>query len=621
MLQKRTLWRFRLLMLSLLTAVFTLTLWLNSAKSASLPVASSPQSVAMIPGSAPPDFFGVVARDPFYEWNTNPRSPGSNTEFLENMAREIKFMGARYVRIEFRADTKAGTRGGEINYAKYDVFINEIAPRYGLKILGLLGYGMVNWEGPGDIDLRFEHYNDPADQANGTNPLMRMYAFRARDTIARYGNNVAAWEMLNEINYWQGVTLRPDAMGALMVYTFGLGKTANPNAQILVGAQLDPNDVATIAPFIYLESFLRSRPVQDYINRPRPEPFDKIPFPWDGIAWHPYFYDVADSIKSVENVISAIRRIGDTHSKIWITEVGRPAHIAGGACGETEEEKFQANFLNEFYTQMINKHVNDIAAVFWFKYEDFYDEKGQPLPYGLVRLEGNGGYSASGKVTRYKPAYYMYQRLAGPDLPVDPVAPPELQRSPQNPNAPFFFQETGHTLNGPFLNYWLRNGGLELFGYPITEQFEELNPADGKRYTVQYFERERFEYHPEKVGTAYEVQLGLLGNDLVQQECKGFRPLPPPNDKLPIFRTYFKETGHYLSFAFKNYWESRGSLAVFGYPISEEIVEVSKIDGNSYTVQYFERARFELHPDAPPGAQVQLALLGTETLKRRGWIR
>lgn len=620
MLDKRTLWRFRLIMLSLLASVLLTTIWLNPTTSANF-IPAKPQTMPNLTGIAPPDFFGVVARDPFYEWNTNPRTPGSNTEFLENMAREIKFMGARYVRIEFRADIKAGVRGGEINYAKYDAFINDIAPRYGLKILGLLGYGLVNWEGPGDLDLRFDRYNDPPDQPNGTNSLMRMYAFRARDIIARYGDNVGAWEMLNEVNYWQGVTLRPDAMGALMVYTFGLGKSANPNAKILVGAQLDPNDVATIPPFIYLETFLRSKPVQDYINRPRPAPFDKIPFPWDGIAWHPYFYDVADSIKSVENVIRAIRNLGDYNSKIWITEVGRPAHIEGaGACGETQEEKNQAQFLQEFYRQMIAKHLNDIAAVFWFKYEDFYDEKGQAVPYGLVRLEGNGGYAASGKVTRYKPAYYMYQRLAGPDLPVDPVPPPEVQRSNQNPTAPFYFKETGHTLNNQFLNYWLRNGGLELFGYPITEPFEELNPSDGKRYLVQYFERERFELHSEKAGTPYEVQLGLLGNDLVQRECKVFRPLPPPPDKLPVFRTYFRETGHYLSFAFKNYWEAHGGLAIFGYPISEEIVEISPIDGNSYTVQYFERARFELHPEAPPGAQVMLALLGTETLKKRGWL-
>ena len=38
----------------------------------------------------------------------------------------------------------------------------------------------------------------------------------------------------------------------------------------------------------------------------------------------------------------------------------------------------------------------------------------------------------------------------------------------------------------------------------------EVNPADGKQYTVQYFERNRFEWHPENP-QALNVQLGLLG--------------------------------------------------------------------------------------------------------------
>jgi hypothetical protein len=32
---------------------------------------------------------------------------------------------------------------------------------------------------------------------------------------------------------------------------------------------------------------------------------------------------------------------------------------------------------------------------------------------------------------------------------------------------------------------------------------------------VQYFERNRFEYHPENAGTPFEVLLGLLGNQTV----------------------------------------------------------------------------------------------------------
>ena len=64
-----------------------------------------------------------------------------------------------------------------------------------------------------------------------------------------------------------------------------------------------------------------------------------------------------------------------------------------------------------------------------------------------------------------------------------------------------WFAETQHNLAPPFLAYWTGNGGLDVFGYPRSEQFLEQNHADGKLYTVQYFERNRIEYHPENQGT------------------------------------------------------------------------------------------------------------------------
>jgi hypothetical protein len=614
------LWGALMLALGILSGLFpsTAEAWPGSAA----PVVTR---AASMPGIAPSEFFGVVGRDPWYEWNTNPRYNGANLEFLENMARELHGMGARYIRIEFRADQMAGVRGGFVNFAKYDAFVNDIAPRYGLKVLGLLGYALVNWTGPGDRDLHFAHFNDLPDQANGSNPLIRFFATRAADVIAHYGDKVAAWEVLNEINYWDGVSLRPDSMGALMVFVYGMGKTANPNAQIIVGAQLAPQPPqAEIDSFIYLTAFFRSATVQEYVRKPKPDLFKDNPFPWDGMAWHPYHANLNDAIASVRRMIDMLRSWGDTKNKIWITEVGRPANLRGASeCGLGAEESSQARYLTDFYTQLITFHMNDIAAVFWFKYEDFYDrDTGQVAAYGLVRLEGDGrgNYAPGGRVTAYKAAYYAYQRLAGPESPADPQPPPLLQRSSQNPAAPWYFNETGHTLNGAFLDYWLQHGGLDLFGFPLTEPFEEVSATDGKRYLVQYFQRERFEYHPENRGTPFEVLLGLLTVDLLRLDCRGFGAAPPPGGPLPGDRAYFQPTGHNLAGRFKQYWDRRGGLAVYGYPVSEEFAETSPIDGKSYTVQYFERARFEYHPDAPPDYQVQLALLGTEVLRRRGWL-
>ena len=61
-----------------------------------------------------------------------------------------------------------------------------------------------------------------------------------------------------------------------------------------------------------------------------------------------------------------------------------------------------------------------------------------------------------------------------------------------------------------------------LVGRPLSEEFPEVNPTDGKIYTVQYFERNRFEYHPEFAGTPNEVLLGLLGVD--ELRTRGWLP-------------------------------------------------------------------------------------------------
>jgi len=68
-----------------------------------------------------------------------------------------------------------------------------------------------------------------------------------------------------------------------------------------------------------------------------------------------------------------------------------------------------------------------------------------------------------------------------------------------------YFAQTSHSLGGPFLSFWLNNGGLALFGYPISEVIQQ----DGMQ--VQWFERARMEYHPELASKGYGVELTLLG--------------------------------------------------------------------------------------------------------------
>lgn len=211
-----------------------------------------------------------------------------------------------------------------------------------------------------------------------------------------------------------------------------------------------------------------------------------------------------------------------------------------------------------------------------------------------------------------------------------PVRPPDgafiqyanrLPTPPQNLQG-IFFQETGHSLSGKFLDFWQAHGGLALFGYPLTEQFLDFNRDDGKIYQVQYFERNRFEYHPENAGTPYEVELGLLGRSFAAVTGPEIPAHFGSGENVPIDGgILFKETGHTLTGKFYAYWQAHGGLALFGLPLTEPFAERNPTDGQTYTVQYFERNRFELHPEnAGTPYEVELGLLGTQYLKGRGWL-
>jgi N-acetylmuramoyl-L-alanine amidase len=101
-------------------------------------------------------------------------------------------------------------------------------------------------------------------------------------------------------------------------------------------------------------------------------------------------------------------------------------------------------------------------------------------------------HSAIDSVTRaHCPGNLDWARLL-----TDLAAPPADART---------FPATGQTVRGPFLAFWLANGGLPVFGYPLTPE-----RRDGA-LTVQWFERARFELHPGGV-----VRLGRVGAELLE---------------------------------------------------------------------------------------------------------
>lgn len=155
-----------------------------------------------------------------------------------------------------------------------------------------------------------------------------------------------------------------------------------------------------------------------------------------------------------------------------------------------------------------------------------------------------------------------------------------------------YFPETGHYVKGDFLHFY--NGienPISIYGFPITEEF-----TDKSGELVQYFQRARFEYHPDKPD-GQKVGLTPLGSLLYQPQGK----LVVNN---PLACRYFTETEFAVCFAFLEFFEENGGIAQFGYPISSFEFHDNLI------VQYFQRARFEWRPWQGEGQRVGLTDLG-----------
>jgi len=185
------------------------------------------------------------------------------------------------------------------------------------------------------------------------------------------------------------------------------------------------------------------------------------------------------------------------------------------------------------------------------------------------------------------------------------------------------FPETGFCITGRIRAYWEHNGGLPVFGFPISPQQAEA--IEGQMFQSQWFERARLELHP-KNAPPYGVLLGRLGADRLAQSGRDWSAFPKsqPQDGC----RFFAATRHNVCGAILRAWRASGlefdgwpgaseaeSLALFGIPLSDAQAETTP-DG-AFTVQWFERARFELHPENAPPYDVLLGLLGNERRGRR----
>jgi hypothetical protein len=128
------------------------------------------------------------------------------------------------------------------------------------------------------------------------------------------------------------------------------------------------------------------------------------------------------------------------------------------------------------------------------------------------------------------------------------------------------------------------------------------------------------------ISDSAQVLAALAGRGLWQYTDTGLpavamaeaTPRPPlPTDPVPpadnAYFRYFPETGHNVGGGFRAYWEANDGLRYFGYPLTEEFQDFNFADNITRTVQYFERVRLEVHPEANGGpGTISIGSLGRD---------
>jgi hypothetical protein len=585
---------------SILVATILLSLVLNAAYAPAAGASSAPSPRA--------DRFGIVA------------DLGTRLSAELPVAKPVELadgLGVGWVKEEFRWETIQPARN-RWTWVMMDKAVDAERAK-GLQILGLLDY-TAGWAVGSNQAISYAP------------PPHDLWVAYVTQVVSRYKDRVHAWEVWNEPNvptFWTGTK---EQYAALLAVTYDTIKRVDPSATVLgpVTSGADPEWLAAIN-------------------------WNKI----DAIGLHlytaPAFLNEQGDYSFYKQGLPQLKQDLAKYPRkpIWITEFGFSSGH-GADPWHVGDEAAQARFLVQQIAQMLAYPDLPIVRIMPYVLDDhdgFELIRGwaKPKPAyhayrtAVAQLDGaigEGRFNAGSGVFAFrferggKQVDILWAAGGGTALipsggpaevvdlfgkrvtasfdgtlvrvPVsaDPVYVTYDPITVEALSGPTFagpgrpFPETSQAIRGPFLTYWEAHGGLPIYGFPISPARVEVLD-DGKPYVVQYFERARMEFHPENP-PASQVLLGQFGRLL--------HPLYPPVPDCRCGR-YFPETGHNVAGDFKTFWEQHGGLAQFGYPLTDQLVETLE-DGNAYTVQWFERARFEYHRDAQGRTIILLGQFG-----------
>jgi hypothetical protein len=471
---------------------------------------------------------------------------------------------------------------GQYDWTLYDTVLGELAARH-LVIVATFntipGWASVDQASCDDQATEVQTCQLRADMRGAFEAAMRA-------AVTRYAW-IQYWEFWNEPEMWRYLGEDGTVYLRNLRAFYDIAHAINP--EVVVAAQ-------TLVGVEYME-YIYNLSERDYGDGNEP---------WDAISIHPYVWDYTweqwgrpfelnyDRILGLRH-LQVVRN--DAHEKLWITEYGWNNGVENQATNLPNAFNWlkRQSFVEFAHLHMLHDwNENPI---------DFFGLMSiSPDQYGVARLTPDTVFIPK---QPYYDAFKSYPRGELPAAPTDP--------------AVLAFPQTGHSVSGRFRTAWEQRGGLPILGYPLSRPYPRQQ-ADGSWLLVQDFERARLEFHPQYLGGWGEV-LGTLAGNLLTASRRAEAPFVPlPSCPVLPERDCFVATSHTLGGGFRAFWHAHGGLAAFGYPLSEEFAERNPDTGQVYVVQYFERARFEWHPEhAGTAYEVLLGRLIGNELEAAGW--
>src|SRR6266508_2797548 len=454
-------------------AAFFLLLVISTATLPAGAASRAQAAPAAAPGISNPDFMGMVIRDPWYDFGTNPAFPNQpNKAFQDTMGATLSNMGVRWVRLDFHivvplADvTVDQSQAIDAEIAKNDYFINEVAPQHNLKVLALLSFDLL--QSTNGHLLNTGPFTETStltpNFGGGVNKYMHAWLTRALRIADRYRDKIAAYEVLNEENRLPrylpngpiGDAIAPEITGRLLTKFYRFCKNIDPtnenhgcapDSKIILGG-IHPRGSSDPAK----ESIILQKD-WEYLQAIYADPtaFGAFKtahdfYPVDGIAYHPYPQEIKLSVDDVQVNRGLARMRGvlntvDPGQQFWITEVGYNVGFdVDGPKGPTPAQTAagQIAFMRDVYQSLVQRTLAggqpEIANVFWFKYEDFPPDSGVnaqhwgvvQIPFTIGACPGGACYDPNGTPALYRGSYLAYRELAG--LPVTHTYIPLVRR-------------------------------------------------------------------------------------------------------------------------------------------------------------------------------------------------